>query len=68
MIEYDVMQHPNGKFRLTEAVNGEKRFISKGKRRFFDENEAAEILRDKQRNNERKAKMLIKDNKIKVNI
>lgn len=68
MIEYDVMQHPNGKFRIIEDVNGEKRYITKSKRRFFYEDEAAEILRDKQRNNERKAKMWINNKRSKVNI
>lgn len=67
-IEYDVMEHPSGKIRIIENANGEIKYLTKGKRRFFYEDEAAEILRDKQRNNERKAKMWLTNKKTKVNI
>lgn len=71
MIEYDVIRHPSGKVRITEAVNGEKHFVTQGKRKYFDDAEAAAILLDKQRSNERKAKYWLacdKNRKMKVNI
>lgn len=68
MIEYDVLRHENGKIRITEDINGRKRFVNKGKRKFFDDEEAAEILRDKHRSNERKAKLWLNNKRSNVNI
>jgi hypothetical protein len=56
VIQYEAVRHENGKIRIIEDVNGEKSYVTKGKRRYFDDEEAADVITSKQRNNERKAK------------
>jgi hypothetical protein len=56
VIQYEAVRHENGKIRIIEDVNGEKSYVTKGKRRYFDDEEAADVITIKQRNNERKAK------------
>jgi hypothetical protein len=71
MIQYEAVRHENGKIRIIEDVNGEKSYVTKGKRRYFDDEEAADVITIKQRNNERKAKQWISNknkDRTKVNI
>jgi hypothetical protein len=69
MIEYQVMQHPSGNYRIQQNLNGVLSFVNKGKQKYFKlMTEVLAHMHVLKSNNNRKAALAKNNKHLLVNI